>query len=147
MNAAHLHIVLVHFPLVLLPVALTVLVGGALLRNRAIKGVALALLVFAALVTVPAFLLGEGAEELVEHLSGVSEQLIEEHEEAAEIAFWLTNMVGALSLAALFGMWRRAIWFGTLLKVVVVAALVASVALFYAGYQGGEIRHPEAYTG
>jgi hypothetical protein len=91
-------------------------------------------------------LLGEGAEELVEHLPGISEQVIEEHEEVATAAFWSTTVVGILSLATLVGLWRMASWARVARLSVIVAAMWASAALFYAAYQGGAIRHPEAYT-
>jgi hypothetical protein len=103
------------------------------------------MLVLAALVALPAFLLGEGAEELVEHLSGISEDLIEEHEEGATVAFWLISGVGGLSLAALGGLWRMTAWARLMIRLVMVTAVFASATLFYAAYQGGKIRHPEAY--
>jgi uncharacterized membrane protein len=146
MNAAHLHIALVHFPVVLSPVALVVLLVGMRLRNRSVEGVALSMLVLAALVALPAFLVGEGAEELVEHLSGISEDVIEEHEEAATVAFWLTNLVGALSAVTLVGLWRVAGWVRWMKTLVTIAAVIASTSLFYAAYEGGKIRHPEAYS-
>ena len=39
-----------------------------------------------AVLTIPVFLTGEETEESVEHLAGVSHDLIEEHEELAEKA-------------------------------------------------------------
>jgi hypothetical protein len=104
------------------------------------------MLVLAALVALPAFLVGEGAEELVEHLSGISEDVIEEHEEAATVAFWLTNLVGALSAVTLVGLWRVAGWVRWMKTLVTIAAVIASTSLFYAAYEGGKIRHPEAYS-
>ncbi len=135
-----------HFPVVLAPVGLVALLVGMRLRNRSVEGVALSILVLAALVALPAFLLGEGAEELVEHLSGISEDVIEEHEEGATVAFWLISVVGALSLAALGGLWRTTAWARLMIRLVVVTAVFATASLFYAAYQGGKIRHPEAYS-
>lgn len=145
MNAAHLHITLVHVPVVLAPVGLVALLVGMRIRNRSVEGVALSMLVLAALVALPAFLVGEGAEELVEHLSGISEHVIEEHEEAAVVAFWLTNLLGVLSAVTLFGLWRVAGWIRWMKALVAIAAVIAGTSLFYAAYEGGKIRHPEAY--
>ena len=44
------------------------------------------------------FLTGEPAEEVVGHLPGISEQAIEEHEEAAEVAAIVTGFAGLLGL-------------------------------------------------
>lgn len=101
MNEAYLHIVLVHLPVVLLPVAVLILFLGIMFKNRSVEVVALSMIVCAAVVAVPAFILGEGAEEVVEHLSGVSEEVIEDHEESAEVAIWLTILVGLVSAGAL----------------------------------------------
>lgn len=147
MNQAHLHITLVHIPVVLMPIGCIVLLVGARIRSRPVSVVALSLLAFAALVAVPASLLGEGAEEIIEHLPGVSEDLIEKHEEAADIAFWVTALGGLLSVLALGALQFGASWFGSLSKLVIAVSLAASILLGYAAMQGGEIRHPEISRG
>lgn len=101
MNAAHLHLILVHIPVVLLPTA-TLLLCVALWRNQqVITQTALSLFVVASFVCIPAFLIGEDAEELVEDRPGVVEDTIEEHEEAAETALWFTVAAGSIALLAL----------------------------------------------
>ncbi len=145
MNAAHLHITLVHFPVVLVPVAVLTLFIGARLKDRSVEVVGLTILVLAALIALPGFLLGEGAEELVEHLPGISEHTIEEHEEAATIAFWLSTAVGILSVVTLLGLWRLAAWSRVMSCLVMLAGVFASASLLYAAFEGGKIRHPEAY--
>lgn len=145
MNAAHLHIILVHVPIVLLPTA-TILLAFALLRRQGtVATVALSLFVGASLYSIPAFLIGEEAEELIEHLPGISEDTIEEHEEAADIAFWLTLFVGGVaSSSILVGKRAPRVAQGTL-KLLLLAGAIASASLAYTAYQGGKIRHPEAY--
>lgn len=145
MNAAHLHIILVHLPVILVPTA-TILLAVALWRKQSvIVHTALAIYVAAGVFVVPAFLLGEDAEEIVEDLPGISEDLIEEHEEAADVAFWLTLLVGGTSIIA-FGIRNKAPRLQhTSLKFLIVAGAVASGTLAYAASEGGKIRHPEAY--
>lgn len=147
MNAAHLHLILVHIPVVLIPTA-TVLLCVALWRNQpTTTKTALSIFIAATIVCVPAFLLGEDAEEIVEHRPGVVEDTIEEHEEAAELALWLTVATGSISLLALLT--RRS--FPSLqpatLKTLVVLGTIASGSLSYTAFEGGKIRHPEAYEG
>lgn len=145
MNAAHLHIILVHLPIVLVPTA-TILLAFALLRKQStVATVALVLFVGSSLGAIPAFLIGEEAEEIVEHLPGVSEDTIEEHEEAADVAFWLTLFVGGGSAGALLIRRRSPRLAHATLKALVVAGAVSSGTLSYTAYQGGKIRHPEAY--
>lgn len=147
MNAAHLHITLVHLPIVLVPTA-TVLLLIALWRKQAVlTTTALSIFIVATLTCVPAFLIGEDAEELVEHLAGVSEDTIEEHEEAADVAFWLTIAAGSGALLAFVIRRAAPSLRPTALKVLTVLGAVASGALTYTAYEGGKIRHPEAYQG
>jgi uncharacterized membrane protein len=145
MNAAHLHLILVHIPVVLLPTA-TILLCLSLWRNQHVLAqTALSLFVVATLVCVPAFLIGEDAEELVEHQPGVVEDTIEEHEEAAERALWFTVAAGSLALLALITRKPLPGLQPTTLKILTVVGALASVTLGYTAFEGGKIRHPEAY--
>lgn len=132
MNAAHLHLILVHLPIVAVPLLTAILCIGIKWESAQLSKVALVLLVLVALGTIPAYLTGEGAEELVENLPGIVKDAIEKHEDAGLIAFMITTPV---ALAALY--WQRVRVAVTLLGV------VTSLLLFQAGYFGGEIRHSE----
>ncbi len=145
MNAAHLHIILVHLPIVLLPTATILLAFGLLGRQGAVVSVALWLFVGASLCAIPAYLIGEDAAEMVEEIPGISEDTIEEHEEAADIAFWLTIFVGATAASSIVLRTRVPRLTHTALKALVAAGAIASSTLAYTAYEGGKIRHPEAY--
>jgi hypothetical protein len=145
MNAAHLHLILVHIPIVLIPTA-TILLFLALWRKQpVVANTSLSLFIIATLVCVPAFLLGEDAEEIVEDQPGVVEDTIEEHEEAAELSLWLTVAVGGVALLALGTKRSLPTLQPPALKLLAVLGTTASVALSYTGFEGGKIRHPEAY--
>lgn len=79
MNPAHLHIVLNHIPVVGIPFGTGLLIWGFLRKSQEVKTTALLVFVAIALVTIPTYLSGKAAEDLVEHLPGVSENLIEDH--------------------------------------------------------------------
>ena len=145
MNAAHLHLVLVHVPIVLVPTATALLLIAVWRRQPVISNVALSIFIVATAFCIPAFLLGEEAEELVEHQPGVSEDTIEEHEEAADVSFWLTVATGSGALLA-FAMKRSVPKLHPVaLKGLFVVGTFTSGALSYTAYEGGKIRHPEAY--
>ena len=143
MNAAHLHLVLVHVPIVAIPAATIILIFGMLRKNGELSSAALVLFCLIALVTIPAYLAGEGAEELIEHLPGIIEDNIEKHEDAALVAFILVLCNGTLSLATLIVNRLRAASPPFLLMIVLFFALFTSAALIWAGNLGGLIRHPE----
>ena len=52
-------------------------------KSEELKRLSCYVFVLMALLTIPVYLTGEGAEEIVEHLPGVPHELIEEHEESA----------------------------------------------------------------
>jgi uncharacterized membrane protein len=147
MNSAHFHLVLNHFPIIIPIIGGLVMLGGIFLKSEIVKRVAFALFILGALFTIPAFTTGEGAEEAVEHLQGVSENYIHKHEEAAETFAVLSYILGGVSLLSLWANWKQKP-FSNLLSFLTV--LLCVVALFFgiqAGTTGGEIRHSEIRSG
>jgi len=92
-----------HLPVLGVLFSALVLLVGLVFRSQAITRLAIAVLIVSALAGVPVFLSGEPAEEALEHTAGVSERVIEAHEDAARIAMIALDVLG---LAALFG-WLR----------------------------------------
>ena len=91
-------------------------------------------------------MLFRSAEEAIEHLPGVNEQLIKAHEEAAELFAVCSYLLGTISLVGLWANWKQK-YFAKYITYLVMAATV--VVLFLAkqtGTTGGEIRHPEIGT-
>lgn len=143
MNSVHIHLLLNHVSIMAAIFSVLVFAYGFFRRNSSVINIALAGFVLAALAAIPVFLSGEPAEEAVEHLPGVVEAVIEEHEEAAEIALWLIEISG---LAALTGLVMRANQFFTgkvFYGLMLVLSLVSAGSISYAGYLGGKIRHTE----
>lgn len=141
---AQLHLALTHLPVVGALLAAATLVVAAVARSRPARGFGLALLVFAGVAVVPTYLTGEGAEEVVEDRPGVSEALIERHEEAAGAALALTLAAGGIAAAALIAgrLGRERLAAG--LFVVALGASVADAAtLGWVAHLGGQIRHDE----
>lgn len=146
MNQAHLHLIIVHIPIVLVPAALVLYSIGCRWSSKPLQLVALNAFALAAVFAGCAFLLGEGAEEIVERMAGVAESAIESHEESAEVAIWLTIALGVTSLANLIS-FKFAIKRARLFVVpVILLGMVSSASLAYTAQEGGKIRHPEAFN-
>lgn len=147
MNGAHWHLVVNHLPIVFPIVGILVMIGAYLAKSETVKRTALMIFVMGAITAFSAMSTGEGAEEVVEHLSGVSEASIETHEELAEVFALLTYVLGALSLIGLWASFKQK----RIAALIYIVCLVLSlVVVFYAketGTSGGEIRHPEIKTG
>lgn len=143
MNWAHLHLVLNHIPVVGALFGILLLFISLALKSDELKKATLILFAIIALLSIPVFLTGEPAEGMVEHLDGVSESLIERHEESALVSLVTVELLGIVSLAGLF-LLRRAprlpAWFVALLLVLSIAA---AASLAWTANLGREIRHSE----
>lgn len=142
MNPAHMHLILNHIPLLTIPMALIFMLYSLYLRDDRFTRFSLMILVLTALTVLPVYFSGDSAEKIVEHLPGVSEELIEAHEEAAEFSLVVTLVTGAIAGAA-FIFLRQQKFKSILLTAVVCSCLVAVGSLGYAANLGGKIRHPE----
>lgn len=147
MNNAHLHLILNHFPIIVPIIGFLVMVAAFIFRSEILKRTALALFVFGALATLPAFGTGEDAEEVIENLSGIEESVIENHEETAETFAYFSYGLGILSLIGFWANWRKKKYSNVLATVVLVFTVVVLFFAFQTGSTGGEIRHPEIREG
>ena len=143
MNWAHVHLLINHIPVLGTVFGTLLLVFGLVKKNEEIKRVSLGIFVIIAVATVPVYFTGEPAEEIVEHLPGVEEPIIEEHEESALVAF---IAVGILGVAAIGVLWRYR-HADTIPKRFVIAGLILSIVvcglMAWTADLGGKIRHPE----
>jgi hypothetical protein len=143
MNQAHLHMVVNHFPIIGIIIGMIVLGVGIATKSALSKRIGGLILIGSSLFTFPSFETGEGAEEIVENLAGVSENLIEKHEELAEqfMGFvWAIILIGVLSLLSEWKMKKFTNWLYISLFVI---SIFATYFAKQVGTSGGEIRHTE----
>ena len=143
MNAAHLHLLVNHLPVILPPLGLLLLLCAKLRKSDDLHQAALGVFVLGALLAVPAYYSGEPAEERVENLPGVAKFLIHEHEESAEWAAVTIGILGVLAAPALILRARRRRVPAPLGAAVIVAALLTAVVMGRTAQLGGRIHHPE----
>lgn len=143
MNGAHYHLVLNHLPIIIPIVGLLVLIGGFIVKSEIVKRTAYCIFILGALAAFAAIATGDGAEEAIEHMEGISKNLIHEHEEKAEVFALLSYLLGIGSAAALWSNWKKKSYANYIALVILVYCL----AVLYFGQQtgttGGEIRHSE----
>lgn len=146
MSLVHVHLVINHVPLLASVFGLLLLAWGLIRKSPEVQRAGLATFVVAALLAGATFLTGEPAEEAVEGLPGVSEAVIEQHEDAASFALGSMVVLGLVSLAGLlFDRWalaRRWLVAAALLVSLVAVGLVGRTANL-----GGQIRHSEIRAG
>lgn len=143
MNQAHWHLVINHLPIIFPLAGIIVSIIGLLSKSEAVKRTSYIIFIIGALATIAAMSTGEGAEEVVENINGISESYIETHEEIAETFALLSYILGGISLTGLWASFKQK----TFSNIIFLTALLfAIVVLFFAkqvGTTGGEIRHTE----
>lgn len=147
MNAVHIHLLLNHFPIIGTLIGVALLAWGILRKHDILRFAGAILIAVMALITIPVNKSGEDAEETVEHIQGVNEEMLEEHEEAAEFAMYFMMLTGALAAGALVLDKRKHSKTGLAYIVVLLVSAFTSTVVIRTGYLGGQIRHTEINGG
>jgi uncharacterized membrane protein len=147
MDATRVHLFITHLPVFGLFLGFLALAYGLFRNDRQVKIVSLSIVLIATIGAFIAFQTGEGAEETAEHIAGVSEDAIHEHEESAEFAILFFYGVGILSLVALYleakvKRYARELSLAVLALSAVTFFIVARTASL-----GGKVRHTEIVDG
>ena len=147
MSWGHLHLLLNHVPVIGTLLGLLLLLVAFGRKSEELKRVTLGLFVLIALVTVPVYLTGEPAEEMIENIPGISKAMIERHEDAALFSMIAVEVAGIIALAALL-LFGRKKGLGNLLAIVTLAfSVVTGGLLAWTSNLGGQIRHTEISSG
>ena len=143
MNTVQLHLALTHVPVILSLVGMIMLIVAFFVKNTTLTKISYMLILTAGIAAMPVFFSGEGAEEAVENLPGISDAVIEKHEEVAKLAMISIAAAGLLALAALIMVrWSR------ILKIfVLMVAIISGGLMVQTAHLGGQIRHTEIRNG
>lgn len=147
MNMVHFHLLLNHFPIIGTLIGVCLLGWGIVRKQDILRFTGALIISIMALITLPVNKTGEEAEEAVEHMQGISEVMLEEHEETAETAFFSMCVTGLLSIGSLV-LDRRSHAKTSLAYVTTfVLSLITCGFMIQAGYYGGQIRRPDLHGG
>jgi hypothetical protein len=143
MDLTHIHLLLNHFP------TIGMIIGGGLfllaliMNSDDLKHASLVVILGIALISIPTYMSGNGAQNAIKALPGVSKSLMGAHEGAALIAIACMEVLGAF---AWLGLWqfRRLARIPNWNLAVILLLVVATFGLMArASNIGGEIRHAE----
>jgi len=143
MDSTNLHLALTHFPIIGTIIGTLVLAYGIYSKNNPVVQTAMMIFIGIALLAIPAFLTGEGAGEVIKKLPDVSESMKETHEELAEKAIWIVELLGLCSLAGLIILKKAPLRFKMATITVLVVSIVTIGIMSAVGNTGGKIRHSE----
>ena len=141
MNYAHLHLLLNHIPIVGSLVGLGLLLISIFGKNQDLRRASYIIFAAVALMTIPTFVTGFGAQQMVKGPS--VDAFIYRHEGSALLSFWFMELTGTL---ALIGLWQSQTTSHPTrgnLAAVVIFSLLTTVLIARTGYTGGDIHHPE----
>ena len=147
MDLAHIHLLLNHFPVI------GSIIGGGLFllslitKSNDLKRASLVVLLGVALISIPTYLSGNGAQDAIKSMPGVSKSLIEAHEGAALVAVGFMEVTGAFAWLGLWQFRRLARVPSWNLGVILILTLVTLGLMARASNIGGEIRHAEIRAG
>lgn len=142
-NAAHFHLIFNHVPVVLAVLVPLFLAWTLVRRGIESRRLAMGVTVLLGLTALPAFFSGEPAEGIVEHVPGISEGLIEPHEEAAKAAFIAVLVLGAAALAGLWYFRRSSVVPSSMVTALLLGSVVCASLMAWTANLGGKIHHSE----
>jgi uncharacterized membrane protein len=143
MNAAHIHLVLNHFPTVGFGVGLGLFLVALFGKSDDLKRASLVIFFLAAALTIAAYVSGSEAQYAITDRPGVSAALINAHETAALAAFVFMQLTGFFAWLGLWMLRRISRFANWNLAVVLSLSIVTFGLMTRAATMGGEIRHPE----
>jgi len=143
MDLTHIHLLLNHFPTIGFIIGGGLFVVALIAKSDHLKVASLAVLLGIALISIPTYMSGNGAQEGIKSLPGVSKALIEAHEGAAFVAMIFMLLTGALAWLALWQFRRLARVPNWNLTLILILTVVTFALMTRASNMGGEIRHEE----
>lgn len=143
MNPAHLHLLVNHFPLIGFVFSILLLSIGLLRLNKDFVNAALLIILISGILSIITYLTGEPAEEVIKKLPNFSENLVEAHEEAAELAIWFIGATTLLSGASIWLAIKRIFPPKGLLIAILALNLITLISIGRTNNLGGRISHPE----
>jgi len=143
MNLPHVHLLLNHFPIIGTIIALGLYLFSLIGKSEDLKRASLVVFAGIALLAIPTYMSGNGAEEALRKVPTVSKNAIAAHNNAALVSMVFMELTG---MFAWLGLWQsrrfqhtRPWTIGTILLLSVVTVYFMSVT----GNTGGQIRHTE----
>jgi len=149
MNLAHVHLLLNHLPIIGTMMTLGLFVVALVTKRDDLKQISLTLFALIALLSIPTYMSGSGAQDTIKETPDISMTMIERHQGSALLAFILMEITGVVSLMALwrFSRTEKNPWVSgparLNLSIVLFLAIATAGLMALAGNTGGDIRHPE----
>jgi hypothetical protein len=143
MTGVYLHLATNHIPVLGMILGFVILAIGFVWQSEDLKKFSMGFFVALGLIVWMVYLTGEPAEDAVKSLSGVAQDAIESHEDAAIFALVGVELVAALSLTGLILLKRGIVLRSWFPKVLIGMVFMTGLILVRVATLGGKIRHSE----
>lgn len=147
MNAAHIHLIFNHIPVEGVPIVLLIFVIAYFKKSQPIFIAGCWVLLLVSLATIPAYIAGDPAKDIVEHYPYFDKAIEGTHEDLAQYALIATLLSGFLALVCLLYDRFRGKLFKPLLVVTTLWVALNVVILLITANYGGKIMHQEIRGG
>ncbi|AEV99618.1 hypothetical protein A4D02_27650 [Niastella koreensis] len=147
MSQVHLHLLITHLPVFGSILGALVLGYGLWANSDQTKNAAYFLFIISAIGASIAYATGEGAEDTVEKIQGVSKNLIDQHEDAAVYALISFIVLGIMSVIAFVITRYKTSLVRYISMIIFILSLISFGLAARTGYLGGQIRHTEISNG
>lgn len=143
MDQTHIHLLITHLPIFGSILGGLVLAHGLWTKSNQTKIAAYNIFIISAIGAGIAYLTGEAAEETVENVQGIADNMIEQHEDFAVFALVSLIILGVASIGGLFLTLRKSALTSTAAIVILFISLISFGLVARTGYLGGQIIHTE----
>ena len=143
MNFVHIHLLLNHFPVIGSIIGFSLFLISLIRKNESLRRGSLIVFAAMALIAIPTFASGKGAQLMLKDKPGISDAFMQRHEGAAMLALWFLEGTGGFALAGLWQIHRRGRMARWNLTAVLIFSFLAVGLMARTGNTGGEIRHTE----
>lgn len=141
MDQTHLHLITNHLAIIGTLFAGIVLLIGLISNTVQTRIAAFILMLISSIGGYITFKTGHEAEETVEHMKGISEYVIEQHEEFAEKALWFIILLFIASLVGLYAGKKKLLSEKKISWIILLISLISFAVFAWTGYLGGQIMH------
>lgn len=143
MDATHLHLLTNHIPILTTIFSVLILGWGIFKSEKNLQNLAMIGFIIAGVLSIVVLQSGEGAEETVESLAGVTENVIHNHEEAAETTNWIAMVMGVMAIGGFVLRKTKPRLMKGYLWILLIGGMLSAGMFSYTAYLGGHIRHTE----
>lgn len=141
MDQTHLHLITNHLAIIGTLFAGIVLLIGLISNTVQTRIASFILMLISSIGGYITFKTGHEAEETVEHMKGISEYVIEQHEELAEKALWFIILLFIASIVGLYAGKKNLQVEKKISWIILIISFISFAIFAWTGYLGGQIMH------